>query len=124
MAITNDGKLLLQNKFKTPTVAYYTHARLKGEELFVGDPNPVAWTGSVNAISWGTPNATSGLELVGDESFSITVDAGTSGITVTGVQIGVLDGSTFTPYAEVDLALAVFQASGIYTVTSININFA
>ena len=69
-------------------------------------------------------NASTGLSIVGDESFSITVDAGTSGITVTGVQIGVLSGSTFTPYAEVDLALAVFQASGIYTVTSININFA
>ena len=124
MAITNDGKLLLQNKFKTPSIPYYTHARLKGEELFVGDPNPVAWTGTVNAISWGTPNASTGLPIIGSESFSITVDAGTSGITITGVQLGVLSGATFTPYAEVDLTLAVFQASGIYTVTSININFA
>lgn len=123
MALTNDGKLLLQNKFKTPSVAYYTHARLKGEQVFVGDPTPVAWTGTVNAISWGTPNASTGLPIVGNESFSITVDAGTSSITVTGIEIGELSGETFSRYAEVDLSLALFQASGIYTVTSVNINF-
>lgn len=124
MALTNDGKLLLQNKFKTPSIPAYTHARLKGEELFVGDPNPVAWTGTINAISWGTPNASTGLPIIGTETFNITVDAGTSAITITGIQIGTLSGETFTPYAEVDLTLANFQASGIYTVTSININFS
>lgn len=126
MAITNDGKLLLQNKFKTPSVAAYTHARLKGEESFLADPNPVTFLGTVNAISWGTPNASTGLPIVGNESFSITFPSGTgtAAITINAIEIGVLSGQTFTPYAEVDLTPAVFQASGIYTVTSVNINFA
>lgn len=125
MAIQNEGKLLLQNLFKaTDASAVATHARLKGEELFVGDPTPQAWTSSVNAIGWGTANASSGLPLSGVEEYDVTVSAGTSNIAVTGIEYGVLSGGTFTKYAEATLSTAVFSATGKYTVTAATINFS
>jgi hypothetical protein len=125
MAIQNEGKLLLQNSFKdTVGLPIATHARLKGEESFLGDPNPVAYFSSVNSISWGTANASTGLPLSGVEVYDIVVNSGTTGIAITGIEFGVLDGSTFTKYAEATLATAVFSATGRYTVTAATINFA
>jgi hypothetical protein len=125
MAIQNEGKLLLQNSFKeTVSLPIATHARLKGEESFFGDPNPVAYVSSVNSIVWGTANATTGLPLSGVEVYDIVVNAGTTGIAITGIEFGVLSGSTFTKYAEATLATAIFSASGRYTVTAATINFS
>jgi hypothetical protein len=125
MAIQNEGKLLLQNSFKdTVSLPIATHARLKGEEQFLGDQNVYDWESTVNSISWGTANATTGLPLTGNEEFEITLSGGTTFITVTGIEFGVLDGSTFTKYAEATLSSAVFSASGRYTVTAATINFS
>lgn len=124
MAIQNEGKLLLQNSFKdTSSLPIATHARLKGEEKFIGDPNDFPWVSGVNTISWGTANASTGLPLLGIEEFEITLSGTTTFITVTGVEYGVLSGSTFTKYAEATLSNAVFSASGRYTITAATINF-
>jgi hypothetical protein len=124
MAIQNQGKLLLQNSFKdTVSLPIATHARLKGEEKFLGDPDDFPWVSTVNSISWGTANATTGLPLSGNEEYEITLSGSTTFITVTGIEYGVLSGSTFQKYAEATLNSAVFSASGRYTVTAATINF-
>lgn len=126
MALSNDGKVLLQTAIKgdiqnDPLVGWI---RLKGIKTVSGTPGQ-AYTSTANQVSWGTENASTGLPLSGTEQYTITIDATTTYIEVQAIELIQDDnGSPGLKIAEISVTSAPFTISGLYTLQSVNINFA